>query len=83
MRNHYCRLFLWPGHHLHFADNVALHMSVWLLLSKNIGLNILLLQQNSPEKNDGALNLSFAKPPELHVHWSVALQVAPAALLAS
>lgn len=86
VRNHHCRLFMWPGQNLHFAGNVALHMTVWLLLPKNMGLNVLLLQQNrvcNPEKKDGALNLSFAKPLELQVRWSEGLQVAPAALLAS
>lgn len=62
-------------------------MTVWLLLPKNMGLNALLLKQNrvcSPEKKkDGALYVSFAKPLELQVRWSEALQVAPAALLAS
>lgn len=85
MRNHHCRLFMWPGQHLHFAGNVALHMTVWLLITKNVGLNVLLLQQNrvcNPEKKYAALNLSFAKPPELQVHWNLALQVAPAALSA-
>lgn len=40
-------------------------------------------QATQPWKKDGALNLSLAKPPELQVHWSVALQVAPATLWAS
>lgn len=86
MRKHHCRLFMWSGQHLHFAGNVALPMTVWLLLPKNMGLNVLLLQQNgvcNPEQKDGALNLSFAKPLELQVHGSVALQMAPAALSVS
>lgn len=90
-KKHHCRLFMWSGQQLHFAGNVALRRTVWFLLPKNVvlgllGLDVLLLWQNgvcNPERKDGALSLSFAKPPELQVYWSIAPQIAPAALLAS
>lgn len=90
-KNHHCRLFMWSGQQLHFAGDVALRMTIWFLLPKNVvlgllGLNVLLLQQNgvcNPEWKNGALNLSFAKPRELQVYWSIAPQIAAAALLAS
>lgn len=76
MKTHHCRLFLRSGQQLHFAGNVALNMTVWFLLPKNmvlglLGLNVLLLKQNGvcdPEQKDGTSNLSFAKPFELQVY---------------
>lgn len=76
VKTHHCRSFLRSGQQLHFAGNVALSMTVWFLLPKNmvlglLGLNVLLLKQNGvcdPEQKDGTSNLSFAKPFELQVY---------------